>query len=126
MKEKNEKTLESGLQTEEEFYIRPRIANKKMKSAQSLSQTVYLYGISGCGKTAFIRDFLGKRQYHYYSAEQLNEAELEFAPSEKQLIVVIDDLQQLRMDELRETLIKKSWAHPEKKMKAHISMGFPK
>lgn len=107
MKEKNEKTLESGLQTEEEFYIRPRIANKKMKSAQSLSQTVYLYGISGCGKTAFIRDFLGKRQYHYYSAEQLNEAELEFAPSEKQLIVVIDDLQQLRMDELRETLIKK-------------------
>ncbi|WP_228351613.1 LuxR C-terminal-related transcriptional regulator [Variimorphobacter saccharofermentans] len=107
MKEKNEKTLESGLQTEEEFYIRPRIANKKMKSAQSLSQTVYLYGISGCGKTAFIRDFLGKRQYHYYSAEQLNEAELEFAPSEKQLIVVIDDLQQLRTDELRDILIKK-------------------
>lgn len=107
MKEKKEKPLESGLQTEEEFYIRPRIANKKMKSAQSLSQTVYLYGISGCGKTAFIRDFLGKRQYHYYSAEQLNEAELEFAPSEKKFIVVIDDLQQLRMDELRETLIKK-------------------
>ncbi|WP_228351563.1 LuxR C-terminal-related transcriptional regulator [Variimorphobacter saccharofermentans] len=107
MKEKNEKHIESGLQTEEEFYIRPRIANKKMRSAQSLFQTVYLYGISGCGKTAFIRDFLGKRHYHYYSAEQLNEAELDFALSEKQLIVVIDDLQQLRTDELRETLIKK-------------------
>lgn len=107
MEEKNDKPLEPGQQTEREFYIRPKIANKKMKSAQSLSQTVYLYGISGCGKTAFIRDFLGKRQYHYYSAEQLNEAELEFAPSEKKFIVVIDDLQQLRMDELRETLIKK-------------------
>ena len=107
MKEKNEKTLESGLQTEEELYIRPRIANKKMRSAQSLSQTVYMYGISGCGKTAFIRDFLGKRHYHYYSAEQLNEAEIEFASSEKQFIVVIDDLQQLRTDELREALIKR-------------------
>ena len=107
MKKKSEKALESGLQTEEELYIRPRIANKKMRSAQSLSQTVYLYGISGCGKTAFIRDFLGKRHYHYYSAEQLNEAEIEFASSEKQFIVVIDDLQQLRTDELREALIKR-------------------
>ena len=61
MKKKSEKALESGLQTEEELYIRPRIANKKMRSAQSLSQTVYMYGISGCGKTAFIRDFLGKK-----------------------------------------------------------------
>ena len=91
----------------EEFYIRPRQANKKMKAAQSLSQTVYLYGISGCGKTAFIRDFLGRKQYRYYSAEELNEKELEIPATDKQLIVVIDDLQQLRTDELREALIKK-------------------
>lgn len=107
MEEKKEKYIDTEFPIDKEFYIPPKTANKKMKSAQSLSQTVYLYGISGCGKTAFIRDFLGKKQYHYYSAEQLNEVELEFAPSEKQLIVVIDDLQQLRMDELRETLIKK-------------------
>ena len=91
----------------EELYIRPRQANKKMKAAQSLSQTVYLYGISGCGKTAFIRDFLGRKQYRYYSAEELNEKELEIPATDKQLIVVIDDLQQLRTDELREALIKK-------------------
>lgn len=107
MEEKKEKYKDFELTIEEEFYIRPKIANKKMKAAQTLSQTVYLYGISGCGKTAFIRDYLGKRKYHYFSAEQLNEEELDFALSEKQLIVVIDDLQQLRTDELRETLIKK-------------------
>ena len=107
MKEKKMKPLESRLHTEEEFYVRPRIANKKMKSAQTMFQTVYLYGISGCGKTAFIRDFLGKRKYYYYSAEQLKAEELDIELSEKQLIVVIDDLHQLRTDELRETIIKK-------------------
>jgi LuxR family maltose regulon positive regulatory protein len=100
MKEKNERPSESGLLTEEEFYIRPRTANKKMKSAQDLSQTVYLYGISGCGKTAFIRDYLGKRRYRYYCAEQLNEEELDVPLSDKQMIVVIDDLHQLRTDDL--------------------------
>ncbi|MDD2970244.1 MAG: LuxR C-terminal-related transcriptional regulator [Lachnospiraceae bacterium] len=93
--------------TDQEYYIRPRAANKKMKAAQSMSQTVYLYGISGCGKTAFIHDFLGKKKYHYFSAEKLNVEDLDFDYSEKQLIVVIDDLHQLRTDELREVLIKK-------------------
>lgn len=63
MKEKNEKPLESGLQTEEVVSLL----------------------------------FSGAVEW----------GELEFAPSEKQLIVVIDDLQQLRTDELREALIKK-------------------
>ena len=98
---------ESIRNSDQEFYIRPRLANKKMKAAQSMSQTVYLYGISGCGKTAFINDFLGKRKYYYFSAEKLNGDELDFEFHEKQLIVVIDDLHLLRTDELRETLMKK-------------------
>ena len=106
MEEKKEKCLVPGLQIEEDFYIRPRAANKKMRSAQTMSQTVYLYGISGCGKTAFIRDYMGKRRYHYYSAEKLTKEDLEFPPSEKPIIIVIDDLHQLRTDELRETLMK--------------------
>ncbi len=107
MEDNNEQYLNTDLPIEAEFYIRPKIANKKMKAAQSLSQTVYLYGISGCGKTVFIRDYLGKKLYHYFSAEQLIAEQLDFAISNKQMIVVIDDLHQLRMDELRETLIKK-------------------
>ena len=106
MEDKKEYNSESFLQTEKEFYIRPKVANKKMKAAQVIAQTVYMYGISGCGKTAFIKEYLGKRRYHYYSAEQLKEKELEIPYSEKQMIVVIDDLHQLRTDELREALVK--------------------
>ncbi len=98
MEEKKEKLLDFGLQAEEELYVRPRIANKKMKAAQTLFQTVYIYGISGCGKTAFIRDYMGKRRYYYYSAEQLSEEELEMPSSGKKIIVVIDDLHLLRTD----------------------------
>lgn len=91
----------------EEFYIRPRMANRKMRAAQTLSQTVYIYGISGSGKTAFLRDYFGKKRYLYYSAEQLKGQELEITSGEKQTIVVLDDLHQLRTDELREELIRK-------------------
>ena len=107
MEEKKEKYIDAEFPIDEEFYIRPKIANKKMKAAQTLLQTVYLYGISGCGKTAFIRDYLGKKQYYYYSAEQLNTEDLDIALHDKPLIVVIDDLHQLRTDELREKIIKK-------------------
>ena len=107
MKEKNENPFEPVLCNEEEYYIRPRLANKKMKSAQDSSQTVYIYGISGCGKTAFIRDFLGRRRYHYYSAANIQENELDIPHGDRQLIVVIDDLHQLRLDDLREGLIQR-------------------
>ena len=50
-------------------YFRPKKAVKKMKLAQSLSQTVYVYGVTGLGKTAFVKDYLGRRKYLYYSAE---------------------------------------------------------
>ena len=102
-----ENNFDLKLQNEDELYIRPRAANKKMKAAQTLSQTVYMYGICGCGKTTFIQDFMGKRRYCYYSAVQLKEEDLDFPLSAKQIIVVIDDLHQLRTDELREAIIKK-------------------
>ena len=107
MEENKEVYLNTDFPMDEEFYIRPKTANKKMKAAQTLLQTVYLYGISGCGKTAFIRDYLGKKKYYYYSAEQLNAEELEIALSDKTSIVVIDNLHQLRTDELRDLIMKK-------------------
>lgn len=60
MEENKEVYLNTGFPMDEEFYIRPKTANKKMQVAQTLLQTVYLYGISGCGKTAFICDYLEK------------------------------------------------------------------
>lgn len=106
MAEREEKRTETGLQGEVEFYIRPRAANKKMKAAQTMSQTVYLYGISGIGKTSFIRSFMGKRRYYYYSAQNLTEEELQIPRTGKQTIVVLDDLHLLRTDALLEKLQK--------------------
>lgn len=107
MEEKKIKCLEPRLQIEETFYIRPETANKKMKVAQNILQTVYIYGISGCGKTIFISDYIGKKNYYYYSAEHLREQELDFPRIEKQIVVVIDDLHLLRTDESRTAIIKK-------------------
>lgn len=101
---RKEKRTESNIHTEDQLYIRPRAADKKMRAAQTLSQTVYLYGISGSGKTSFIRDFMGKRRYHYFSAENLTVEELQIQHTGKQTIVVIDDLHCLRVDEMREKL----------------------
>lgn len=85
-------------------YIWPAPAGKKMRAAQYLSQTVYIFGVSGCGKTAFIRSFMGKRSYLYFSARHLKEEDLQIASGRKLTIVVIDDLHLLRNDELKDAL----------------------
>ena len=38
----------------DERYIRPKVAEEKFKLAQGLKQNVYLYGMTGIGKTAFM------------------------------------------------------------------------
>lgn len=47
MEEKKEKYIDTEFPIDEEFYIHP--------------------------KTAFIHDYLGEKQYYYYTAEQMNE-----------------------------------------------------
>ena len=106
MEERKDKRTEPGLWSEGEPYIRSKAANKKMKAAQTMSQTVYLYGVSGSGKTSFIRNFMGKRRYYYYSAENLTEEELLIPQTGKQKIVVIDDLHLLGTDSILEKLQK--------------------
>ena len=106
MEERKEKKTESVLWNEEELYIRPKAADRKMKTAQTISQTIYLYGVSGSGKTSFIRNFMGKRRYYYYSAENLTKEELQIPRAGKQIIVVIDDLHLVGMDPIWEGLQK--------------------
>ncbi len=85
-------------------YFRPKKAAKKMKLAQSMKQTVYLYGVTGLGKTAFVRDFLGRRKYAYYSAETYAQWRLEMPQEGKEQIIVIDDLYLLTQPDVREEL----------------------
>ena len=48
------------------IYIRSNKAYRKMKAADEDKITVYIYGVTGTGKTELIRRYLGKRKYLYY------------------------------------------------------------
>lgn len=100
----NSRKIDSISISEAQLYVRPQTADRKLRAAQTLSQTVYLYGVSGCGKTSLLYDYLGRRRYLYFSAEKLCEADLDIPYTSKQNIVIIDDLHMLRTDELREGL----------------------
>lgn len=85
-------------------YFRPKKATKKMKLAQSMGQTVYLYGVTGLGKTTFAKDYLGRREYTYYSAEDYVNWDFRMPVEGEEKIIVIDDLYLLTSPELREEL----------------------
>jgi len=93
----------------DERYVRPQAAWEKMKAAWNARQTVYLYGITGTGKTSFVADFLGRKRYRYVSVSEVSADELAGKIMEKkgmgeegaQGIVVIDDLYLLETQEER-------------------------
>lgn len=85
----------------EKGYIAPEAALKKLRAAKGLGQTVYIYGATGYGKTALVKQYLSKRRYHYIScAEEVGEKGKENLLSDKgakaQTAVVVDDLHLLR------------------------------
>lgn len=90
-------------------YIAPAVALKKLKTARSIPQTVYLYGATGYGKTELVRQYLSGRRYTYLSCEELPWESGVFSRSEHgkqgRRIVVVDDLQRLRSEELRQEII---------------------
>ncbi len=46
----------------DEYYVRPQEAWKLMKAAQSIHQMVYIYGVTGTGKTSFVADYLNRKR----------------------------------------------------------------
>lgn len=73
-------------------YICPGQAAKKLKAAQGMQQIVYLYGVTGSGKTALVKHVLGRSRYSYYSAEEARAEEIQIPEDGKYNIIVIDDL----------------------------------
>ena len=90
-------------------YIAPASALKKLKKARNLSQTVYLYGATGYGKTELVRQYLSGRRYTYLSCEELpweDGALPRLEPGrQKCRVVVIDDLHRLKSEELRQEIL---------------------
>ena len=86
----------------DERYVRPQMADIKMKKAQNAKQTVYIYGTTGIGKTSFVADFLRRKRYHYFSVSDTEVNKIVEMTSKildglddksnKSTIIVIDDL----------------------------------
>lgn len=86
----------------EDRYVRPKRAEKRFKIAQEMQQNIYLYGITGIGKTAFVKDMLKQKCYSYYSAKETDADQIEIPKSGKLEIIVVDDLQELSGEGQRE------------------------
>ena len=77
----------------DERYVCPKEAEKKFKLAQGMRQTVYLYGITGSGKTAFVKNMLKRKHYSYYTARETSAEKLNVSDNGKFHIIVVDNLQ---------------------------------
>lgn len=51
-------------------YIAPEPALRKLRAANGLGQTVYIYGATGYGKTELVKQYLSKRRYRYISSAE--------------------------------------------------------
>ena len=93
----------------EKHYIPPEKALKKLKTARSLSEPVYLYGATGYGKTELVRQYLARKKYRYLSGGELPWPRDALAVKKQEgracQILVIDDLHQLKSPELRQEII---------------------
>lgn len=88
----------------DEHYVRPQASWEQMKAAKNIGQTVYIYGVTGTGKTSFAVDFLGRKRYQYVSVSDTGIEEIAAMVSEKtelQTTLVIDDLHLLETWEER-------------------------
>ena len=86
----------------DETYIRPREAAGKWKLAQSNRQAVYLYGVTGIGKTALVENLLGGGKYHYFSAARTGPEQIRIPADGKLQTVVLDDLHEVTAGQMRE------------------------
>lgn len=91
-----------------EYYVRPRAAVQKLEEAKKTGQPVYIYGASGYGKTALIRNFFGYRKVTYQSCADNQWRKIETQKNEvhKRLSVYLyDDLQLLANEDKKAEII---------------------
>lgn len=91
---------------QDENYMFPKKAENKLRTAKRTKTPVYLYGVTGVGKTSLVRQFLMHRKYLYHKAADLvcEENMIHIPKDEKVHIVVIDDLHEIVNQEERRCL----------------------
>lgn len=90
----------------DEIYIYPIEARKKMKVAQEQRYTVYVYGVTGIGKTILIQNYLKNKKYQYFDAAKVTAEELDIPKSGEVKTVVVDNLHFADIKEIQECILK--------------------
>lgn len=76
-------------------YVCPQKANRKFLSARKLRTPLYLYGVTGIGKTSLVMHSLNRKRCSYYSASETSAEQIRINEQAAEYIVVIDDLQNI-------------------------------
>lgn len=85
-------------------YIRPVRAFRRMKSADEDSQTVYIFGVTGIGKTELFTRYLDGMEYRLLNGRKIDPEALKPEKKETRQIIVIDDLHDLVFDPNQEEI----------------------
>lgn len=85
-------------------YIKPVNAFKRMGAAKLLRQGVYIYGLSGFGKTEFIRQYF-KTQKHIYIPCDQNACNLKLVNENFTGAVIIDNVNAIENKEIRDNIL---------------------
>ena len=93
----------------EKIYVMPEAAKKKMQLAKKKKETVYIYGAIGYGKTEFVKQFLGVRNYLYFSCMDSEQnfdeiSETDFSGRKSVETIVIDDIQAAYGERMRQKI----------------------
>ena len=86
-------------------YIAPAAALRKLKSAHTQRQNVYIYGASGYGKTELVQQFLANRPHKYFSFSDLAGNINKLPANDEEITLMLDHLQLLTSDLLREKIL---------------------
>lgn len=87
--------MQKNTRTTDEKYICPQKAVHKLKSAHKFRTPLYLYGVTGVGKTALIFHNLNMKKCSYYSAAKVRAEQLPVKVQTTEQIVIIDDMQEI-------------------------------
>lgn len=92
-------------ENEQDVYIYPMQAKRKLRLAKKNLRTVYIYGVTGIGKTALLSHFLENRDSLWLDAAKVTEEELLLALQKEQMAVVVDNIQFAEPEEIRNGIL---------------------
>ena len=99
--------MKKNIKSVSETYICPKKAGYKFRSARKFHTPLYLYGVTGIGKTALILNNVNMKKCSYYSATSILADEINIEKKTTEHTVVIDDLQSLADSSQKEAYFEK-------------------